>query len=566
MSLLARWKLDETSGTTVADSVGSNNGTASRNASLLHVGAGNGPGGSLASAGFDFDRSLQDYVDIASALGLTNAPLSYAAWIKTSISDAGCPVAIFDHRASGTSGTILYVDGPSPNVGVAKISWAGSIGVTSSVSSSPKVNNGQWRHLLGVCATSSPFAKIYVDGVLVGSYTAQGGAMSVSTPPRIGGRPYAGADIFFDGAIADVRAYNSDESGNVASIIDDARPTCSVTISGTPNVGELFTATPLTNDSTATFEYQWYRADNASGLNEAAISGATSSTYTTQAADEGKYLRCRGRSTNTGGAGLQSAYAYSAYSAQVTAGGGSHSLTANNLATGTPSVGSPALTQAHSLVAVGVTAGAPALGAPALGQVHALAAAGIAAGAPVLGSPALSQAGELVADPLASGAPVLGTPALSQHHVLTATGLATGAPAAGAPALGQAHALAAAGVTAGAPSTGTPALAGAGSLTALGVTTGPPALGAPQLTQRHALAATGVSAQPVLGAPALAQLHALIAAAIASGAPAIGAPVLVPDVNEVALVTPASRIHLVHSRNRTHEVRVRSRLHLVKRK
>lgn len=557
MALLAQWKLDETSGNVAYESVASANATyMGRWATSMHVGAGNGPGGSLADAGKNFMRAQPDYIRATS--GVFNPPASgawsFAAWVKSS-DNSGATATFIDGRANASNGGLIYRRAANTSEAVLLN------GVQ--VNGTTEVHDGAWHHILGVFSGSA--ISIYKDGVQTGTVATAPASWSVSGI-TIGGRNYVGTDLYMEGALADIRVYDSDESANVASIIDDARPTCSVSISGTAQVGQTLTATPLTNDSTATFEYQWYRADNNSGLNEAPISGATSSTYTAQAADEGKYLRCRGRSTNTGGAGLQSAYAYSAYSAQVTAGGGSHSLTATGLATGSPSVGSPALTQAHVLTGTGIAAGAPTLGAPALGQVHALAAAGIAAGAPVLGSPALSQAGELVADPLAAGAPTLGTPALSQHHVLAATGLATGAPAAGAPALAQLHVLAAAGVTAGAPSTGTPALAGAGSLTALDLATGPPALGAPQLTQQHALAATGVSAQPVLGAPALAQLHALIAAAVASGAPVLGAPVLVPDVNEVALVTPASRIHLVHSRNRTHEVRVRSRLHLVKRK
>lgn len=69
----------------------------------------------------------------------------------------------------------------------------------------------------------------------------------------------------------------------------------SVSFSGTPNVGQLLTGSYTYNytndDAEGTSTFQWYRADNASGLNSEAISGATATTYTLQAADNGKYIR-----------------------------------------------------------------------------------------------------------------------------------------------------------------------------------------------------------------------------------------------------------------------------------
>lgn len=69
-----------------------------------------------------------------------------------------------------------------------------------------------------------------------------------------------------------------------------------VAFTGIEEVSRLLTATyTYYNDSFTSAEdgttYQWYRADNASGLNEVAISGATSLTYVLQEADLGKYVR-----------------------------------------------------------------------------------------------------------------------------------------------------------------------------------------------------------------------------------------------------------------------------------
>jgi hypothetical protein len=78
-------------------------------------------------------------------------------------------------------------------------------------------------------------------------------------------------------------------------VINQAPTASAVSFSGTPNIGQLLTGTYTYTDAESDLEgtstFQWYRADNASGLNSAAISGATATTYMLQAADNGKYIR-----------------------------------------------------------------------------------------------------------------------------------------------------------------------------------------------------------------------------------------------------------------------------------
>lgn len=136
-------------------------------------------------------------------------------------------------------------------------------------------------------------------------------------------------------------------------------------------------------------------------------------------------------------------------------------LTATDITTGAPALGSPTLGQSHTLTASGITSGAPALGAPTLGQTHVLMASGLTSGAPALGSPALSQdvVHTLVAVGLTSGTPTLGAPALGQVHVLGAMNLVVPAPVLEGPALVQIHLLAALSLEAGAVVLGSPVLA-----------------------------------------------------------------------------------------------------------
>ena len=183
-------------------------------------------------------------------------------------------------------------------------------------------------------------------------------------------------------------------------------------------------------------------------------------------------------------------------------------LTASNLVTGSPVLGTPALGQTHALTASDLTTSAPVLGAPALTQAHALTAAGLTTSGPSLGAPALGQAHALTASGITVEGPVLGAPALAQIHALTAQNFATGSPVLGTPSLAEnenpVDALTADPLVVGSPVLGTPALTQVHVLGSDGLVTGSPVLGSPTITQVHALAALGLTVGvPVLGTPAL---------------------------------------------------------------
>jgi hypothetical protein len=62
-------------------------------------------------------------------------------------------------------------------------------------------------------------------------------------------------------------------SGVTAPVVD------TISIAGTRQVGNTLTCNATSSPSGATFTYQWYVADDISGTNQTAISGATSQTY-----------------------------------------------------------------------------------------------------------------------------------------------------------------------------------------------------------------------------------------------------------------------------------------------
>jgi hypothetical protein len=194
-----------------------------------------------------------------------------------------------------------------------------------------------------------------------------------------------------------------------------------------------------------------------------------------------------------------------------------HVLTATGVSSGTPTVGTPALTQSHTLVATGVATDTPTVGSPELTSAPAE-TPGYAwePGSWVEGSWAEGSWGEeteptaLTADSVSAGTPTVGQPALTQSHTLTATGVDAGTPTVGSPALGQEHTLAATGVASGTPTVGQPAL-----------------------TQSHTLVATGIDAgTPTVGSPAVGQDHTLTADDVSSGTPTVGSPVLTSNAGQ----------------------------------
>lgn len=152
-SLLAHWSFDETSGTTLVDSTGGNNGTAqgalTGSANAGQIGnAWNFAGGFLEVAnptdftGLDADYSFSMWVNTTDGLG-----------VMWSISDSTVgseevAVRVNDNSDEGTVGGAHYMGRPN---------------VSKAVSAQP-INDAQWHH---VVATQSPTGwEMYVDGAL----------------------------------------------------------------------------------------------------------------------------------------------------------------------------------------------------------------------------------------------------------------------------------------------------------------------------------------------------------------------------------------------------------------
>ena len=108
--------------------------------------------------------------------------------------------------------------------------------------------------------------------------------------------PAAGLLIYLiEGSEQCLQVYNGTGWENIYCPTTNTIPIASnILFSGTLSIGGNLTGTYTYSDSELDLEdvsiYQWYRADDASGINAIAIAGATNLTYTITASDNGKYL------------------------------------------------------------------------------------------------------------------------------------------------------------------------------------------------------------------------------------------------------------------------------------
>ena len=186
-NLISCWELDETSGTTVVDAHGTNNGTNS--------GATIGATGKIDKA-YSFD-GVNDRVFIAdnTSLDLTEA-ITISQWVKFSTNDS----VIFAKRDTTNYAWDM------------NISDVGSVyfGINSNVNRADTVpfavTLGQWYHIVGTYDRS--FIKIYIDGVEQGSYAYTGAITNNNIDVTIGYRPYSGAEGYTSGIIDQSAIWN----------------------------------------------------------------------------------------------------------------------------------------------------------------------------------------------------------------------------------------------------------------------------------------------------------------------------------------------------------------------
>jgi hypothetical protein len=190
--LVGHWKLDETSGTTAADStLNLNDGTYTGGVTL------NVAGPSTGDVAAEFDGS-NDYVTIADDATLKpTSALSITGWVQGDAWGAGSTVNVILRKGEGNPNNyqLAIADGTA--------AFYLDENDDQGVRSTTTLNTGQWYHVAATWDGSQ--VKIYVNGT---PETTQARTGTIGTDTRtvyLGGR--SGADLF-DGKIDDVRIYN----------------------------------------------------------------------------------------------------------------------------------------------------------------------------------------------------------------------------------------------------------------------------------------------------------------------------------------------------------------------
>lgn len=221
-SLVSRWHLDETSGSTVIDDVGGRNGTIVNSPLLGQPGA---TGSTNTSITFD---GVDDRIDVATSPALSASALSVALWVKAS-------------GGAGTNRSPLAKGGFSAGYRFYAASsnrWTLAVGNgsgQSSVGGVVPVVTGQWTHLVGTMDSTS--SRLYVDGALTGAISYNY-APHLTEPLRIGD----GAGSYFPGSIDEVRYYSRVLSA--AEVYDDYT-------GGSSNHSPAWSSDPLTKPAGA---------------------------------------------------------------------------------------------------------------------------------------------------------------------------------------------------------------------------------------------------------------------------------------------------------------------------
>lgn len=201
--LVGYWNVDETSGTTAADSSGYQN-TAAYSGNVA-------PNTDLPTTNFSNSRSMifdgtTDYLSVPDDNSLDITRVTLSAWVKPADGNNIAGAAIIC-KGTGGGGEVYCLDFPTANDLTPRFYFYPTVGVYT-VSSSVALTPGVWSHVVGTYDGTS--YKIFVNGTERGSGTFTGSLNSNSHALTIGCRQSGSTDydMCFDGKIDDVRVYN----------------------------------------------------------------------------------------------------------------------------------------------------------------------------------------------------------------------------------------------------------------------------------------------------------------------------------------------------------------------
>lgn len=188
--LVAYYPMDSGSGSTISDQALNNDGTIN--------GVSWTTDSKIGSSCLSFDGT-DDYVDVSHKSVLMPDRITVSGWVN--FNDASKDWMMVD-KGDSHPGTFYLYDDANDSYGVRWTIKDGSNRYDAEYNAVSDLNNNQWYHIAGTFDGKK--ARLYVDGVLVGSVSANFG--SNSEPLWIG--RYQGGGYHVNGKIDDVRIYN----------------------------------------------------------------------------------------------------------------------------------------------------------------------------------------------------------------------------------------------------------------------------------------------------------------------------------------------------------------------
>lgn len=199
MALIQQWRCqDNAANTTVLATVGTN-ATLLGGDNTSAISVASGPGTALPRS-LDLDGT-NDRIDIS------GSSISFASGSAFTVCGWVQPDATASRNIFGVTGTSVGRVSINSSTSITVVSNSFTVGTIST--------GGVWYHLL-VSRTTGNSVRVFLDGV-----ESSTGALTISStfaPTRIG----EANGNRFDGNIADLRVYNSDESANVLAIMAEA--------------------------------------------------------------------------------------------------------------------------------------------------------------------------------------------------------------------------------------------------------------------------------------------------------------------------------------------------------
>jgi Concanavalin A-like lectin/glucanases superfamily len=193
---VAVWHMDESSGTTMTDSVGTNTGT------LVNVTTGVA---GFSGTAYRFDGA-DSYVSVPSSSTLNpgTAPITFTAYVRYTTTPPSGTTMDYDVMRKGTasdSAEFYKLEIRSDNRAVCRFVGSKTSSSGLLIHTGPRLNDGQWHSL--TCKKTSSRIKLIVDGTTYAK-TGTVGSISNSGPLTLGAKPGSPFTDYYKGDLDEV--------------------------------------------------------------------------------------------------------------------------------------------------------------------------------------------------------------------------------------------------------------------------------------------------------------------------------------------------------------------------